>query len=192
MNMRGGSYVAMQLPQIRRKGLWTNIIASVYHAMHPEDSVKTVREKNIILSDNLMLYMTRGREQIIGIKLLMTNMKVAADEEAKDEETESQGPNAVERAIGLTLGPWDTVRSWVNLIRLHLRPPDSNVDMDPSGGGSGGKKVRDAAAKSMQTAENASEAAGNVIHKTVEKVKRSVLDPKQTTAPSAEEDLEII
>ncbi|KAG9457902.1 hypothetical protein H6P81_002410 [Aristolochia fimbriata] len=116
-------------------------------------------------------------------------MRLSADEEGKDEETESQGPNAVERAIGLTLGPWDTVRSWVNLVRLHLRPPDSNVDMDPSGGGSGGKKVRDAAAKSMQTAENAAEAAGNVIHKTVEKVKRSVLDPKQTTAPSAEEDL---
>ncbi|KAG9455395.1 hypothetical protein H6P81_008299 [Aristolochia fimbriata] len=118
---------------------------------------------------------------------MIMHEKIAADEEAKDEETESQGPNAVERVIGLTLGPWDTVRSWVNLVRLHLRPPDSNVD--PSGGGSGGKKVRDAAAKSMQTTENAAESAGNVIHKTVEKVKRSVLDPKQTTAPPAEEDL---
>ncbi|KAG9451234.1 hypothetical protein H6P81_011199 [Aristolochia fimbriata] len=130
---------------------------------------------------------------VLCLAFLLLIHSAAAGGETKDEETESQGPNAVERAIGLTLGPWDTVRSWVNLVRLHLRPPDSNVDMDPSGGGSGGKKVRDAAAKSLQTsklaAENAAEAAGNVIHKTVEKVKRSVSDPKQTTAPSAGEDL---
>ncbi|XP_068641205.1 uncharacterized protein [Aristolochia californica] len=120
---------------------------------------------------------------VLSLVFLSLNLSGAADE------TEAQGPNAAERAMGLALGPWNTIKSSINLVWLFLKPPNSNMDRETPT--STGAMMKDAATKSFETskstAEDVAKAAGDAVHRTVEKAKRSVSHSEQN--PSANEDL---
>lgn len=50
------------------------------------------------------------------------------------EQQQQQGPQPVERAIGLTRSAsrWDTIRTWAKLACMNLRPPDSTSSLSLS------------------------------------------------------------
>uniref|UniRef100_A0A6V7QQN6 Uncharacterized protein n=1 Tax=Ananas comosus var. bracteatus TaxID=296719 RepID=A0A6V7QQN6_ANACO len=83
-----------------------------------------------------------------------------------------------ERAIGITgfMNRWDAVKTWAKLASMNFRPPESWRST------SSGEVVKDAAARSFesgketveQAAATAAQAAGEAMHKTKEKVKRTV------------------
>ncbi|XP_020104371.1 uncharacterized protein LOC109721263 isoform X2 [Ananas comosus] len=89
-----------------------------------------------------------------------------------------QQPDPAERAIGITgfMNRWDAVKAWAKLASMNFRPPESWR------GTSSGEVVKDAAARSFesgketveQAAASAAHAAGETMHKTKEKVKRTV------------------
>ncbi|KAF5196743.1 hypothetical protein FRX31_013676 [Thalictrum thalictroides] len=94
-----------------------------------------------------------------------------------DEQKQKQKPNAAERAIGF-LDPfnrWDKVKSWAKLTWLSHAPSterteESNTDA--------GEMMKDAVTKSFETsketAEHTAKVAGHSVHKTAEKVKRTL------------------
>ncbi|XP_020104353.1 uncharacterized protein LOC109721263 isoform X1 [Ananas comosus] len=91
-----------------------------------------------------------------------------------------QQPDPAERAIGITgfMNRWDAVKAWAKLASMNFRPPESWYRR----GTSSGEVVKDAAARSFesgketveQAAASAAHAAGETMHKTKEKVKRTV------------------
>ncbi|URE42616.1 hypothetical protein MUK42_15150 [Musa troglodytarum] len=102
------------------------------------------------------------------------------------EQQKQQGPQPVERAIGLTRSAsrWDTIRTWAKLACMNIRPPDS-TDRYGRGESSAGEVVKEAASRSFETskgvvehaAESAAKAAEKAAHKTKEKAKRTVSKP---------------
>ncbi|THU53159.1 hypothetical protein C4D60_Mb10t11460 [Musa balbisiana] len=101
-------------------------------------------------------------------------------------EQQQQGPQPVERAIGLTRSAsrWDTIRTLAKLACMNLRPPDS-TERYGRGESSAGEVVKEAASRSFETskgavehaAESAAKVAEKAVHKTKEKAKRTVSKP---------------
>ncbi|XP_065028350.1 uncharacterized protein LOC135584205 [Musa acuminata AAA Group] len=102
------------------------------------------------------------------------------------EQQQQQGPQPVERAIGLTRSAsrWDTIRTWAKLACMNLRPPDS-TERYGRGESSAWEVVKEAASRSFETskgavehaAESAAKVAEKAAHKTKEKAKRTVSKP---------------
>ncbi|RZC85107.1 hypothetical protein C5167_047892 [Papaver somniferum] len=125
---------------------------------------------------------TRLAVWFINISLLLficLNTVVNADDQQK------QNPNAVERGIGITSTPWNTVKSWLKVALMNFKPPDSQ-SMPNKEASNSGELMKDAVSKSFKTSTDAAKetakAAGDAIHSTAEKVM------KKTGISSSEED----
>ncbi|PIA39900.1 hypothetical protein AQUCO_02600388v1 [Aquilegia coerulea] len=90
---------------------------------------------------------------------------------------EKQKPNAAERAIGFIdpFNRWEKVKSWAKLSWLKYGPSTERTEETHT---DAGEMMKDAVTKSFETsketAEHAAKVAGHAVHKTAEKVKRTV------------------
>ncbi|KAI3953375.1 hypothetical protein MKX01_042353 [Papaver californicum] len=106
------------------------------------------------------------------------NTVVNADDQPK------QNPNAVERGIGITSTPWNTVKSWLKLAFINFKPPDSQSLPNKEASNSG-ELMKDAVSKSFETstgaAKQTAKAVGDAIHTTAQKVmKKSGMSSSST------------
>ncbi|MCL7037008.1 hypothetical protein MKW94_009203 [Papaver nudicaule] len=104
---------------------------------------------------------------------------------ADEGQQQKQNPNAVERGIGITSRPWNTVKSWLKFALMNFKPPDSQTSPDKEASNPG-ELMKDAVSKSFETstgaAKQTAKAAGDAIHRSAEKVM------KKTGMSSSTED----
>ncbi|KAI3933572.1 hypothetical protein MKX01_032677 [Papaver californicum] len=104
------------------------------------------------------------------------------------DDQQKQNPNAVERGIGITSTPWNTIKSWLKLALMNFKPPDSQ-SMPNKEASNSGVLMKDAVSKSFETstgaAKQTAKAAGDAIHSTAQKVMKKT---GMSSSSSTEED----
>ncbi|OVA01265.1 hypothetical protein BVC80_1653g69 [Macleaya cordata] len=143
-------------------------------------------------SELLLIFLFISLELVIIISPLFISTINADHHDGGDQQNNlknKQNPNAAERAIGITthVTPWMTIRSWLKLAWMNIRPTDSQaINREAS---NSGELMKEAVSKSFETsketAKKTAKVAGDAIHKTAEKVIKKTTVSNTATGKSS-------